>query len=161
MSVDLSSVSSTISSLLNHSSTSTSTNKSENKSTDVKGKFKEYASNIMSTRKSLADYMDNSKGDSFENLSSVKSAQNIYSAISQMKSTTNMSSIERYKYMMEQAQNSIKINTSEPNAEKLLSQSDSIIQKALTQGISATDSINLSQALNAKRVALSRLDMLG
>ena len=161
MSVDLSSVSSTISSLLNHSSTSTSTNKSENKSTDVKGKSKEYASNIMSTRKSLADYMDNSKGDSFENLSSVKSAQNIYSAISQMKSTTNMSSIERYKYMMEQAQNSIKINTSEPNAEKLLSQSDSIIQKALTQGISETDSINLSQALNAKRVALSRLDMLG
>lgn len=159
MSVDLTSLSSTISNLYSRYSTSAKNTK-ENDSADVNKQIRDYASNMMSTRKSLADYMD-SKSDSFENLSSVNSSQKMMNAISQMKNTTTMSSVEKYKYMMEQAQNSKKIDTSEPDAEKLLSQSESIIQKALTQGLSENDVANLSQALNAKRVALSRLDMIG
>ena len=78
-----------------------------------------------------------------------------------MKNTSSMSAIEKYKYMMEQANNSDRIDTTEPDAEKLLSKSEQIIQKALTQGISVSDTVNLNKALTAKQVALSRLDMLG
>ena len=160
MSIDLSSYNSSISSILTRHSTSSTKKENTNETANVNEQIRNYANDMMSTRKGLADYM-NSKSDSFENLSSLKSSQNLLSAVSKMKNTTNMSSIEKYKYMMEQAQNSDKINTSEPNAEKLLSQSEQIIQKALIQGLSEADTANLSQALNAKRVALSRLDMLG
>ena len=160
MSIDLSSFNSSISSLITHRSTSVTKKENDKDSSDVKEQMRTYANDIMSTRKNLTDYM-NSKSDSFENLSSSKSSQNLLSVVSTMKNTTNMSSIEKYKYMLEQAQNSVKINTSEPNAEKLLSQSEQIIQKALIQGISEADTASLSQALTAKRVALSRLDMIG
>ncbi|MBQ2593400.1 MAG: hypothetical protein II567_09000, partial [Candidatus Riflebacteria bacterium] len=86
---------------------------------------------------------------------------NLLSAVSKMKSTNGMSPIEKYKYMMEQIRNTEKIDTTEPDAEKLLSESEKIIQKAMTQGISASDTVNLNRALTAKQIALQRLDMLG
>ena len=158
MSIDLSSISGSISNLYNSYFTSKSNN--ENESKDVKEQIKDYASKMMTSRRNLADYMKNTE-DSFNGITGNESSSKLISAISKMKSTNSMSSIEKYKYMMEQAQNFETIDTSEPDAEKLLSKSEQIIQKVLTQGISAGDSVKLSKALTAKQVALSRLDMIG
>ena len=158
MSIDLSSISSSISNLYNSYFTSKTNN--ENESSDVKEQIKNYASKMLTSRKSLADYMKSTK-DSFNGITENESSSKLLSAVSKMKNTSSMSAIEKYKYMMEQAQNNEIIDTSEPDAEKLLSKSEQIIQKVLTQGLSAGDSVKLSKALTAKQVALSRLDMLG
>ncbi len=157
MSLDLSSLNGSISSFFNRHFTSTNNN---NESDDIKTQIRDYAKNIISNRKNLSDYISSSQ-DSFENLSDTNVNSSLLSAVSKMKNTSSMSAIEKYKYMMEQANNSDRIDTTEPDAEKLLSKSEQIIQKALTQGISVSDTVNLSKALTAKQVALSRLDMLG
>ena len=128
----------------------------------MKEQVRNYAGNLVNNRKGLIDYMDNVNGkDSFGTMTNNGVESNLLSAVSRMKSTNGMSPIEKYKYMMEQLQNTDKIDTTEPDAEKLLSNSEKIIQKALTQGISASDTVNLNRALTAKQIALSRLDMLG
>ena len=158
MSIDLSSINGSISSLYNRFFTS-KTN-SENESSDVKEQIRSYANKMMTSRKNLTDYINSTK-DSFNGITENESSSKLLSAVSKMKNTSSMSAIEKYKYMMEQAQNSEIIDTSEPDPEKLLSKSEQIIQKVLTQGISAGDTVKLSKALTAKQVALSRLDMLG
>ncbi len=105
--------------------------------------------------------MESKGNNTFGTLSDDSVQNKLLSAVSKMKSTNGMSSIEKYKYMMEQAQNSDKVDITEPDAEKLLSKSEKIIQKALNQGISVTDTVALSRALTAKQIAMSRLDMLG
>lgn len=159
MGIDLSSLNSSISSFFNRYSTSDTKDKESN---DVKEQVRNYAGNLVNNRKGLIDYMDNVNGkDSFGTMTNNGVESNLLSAVSRMKSTNGMSPIEKYKYMMEQLQNTDKIDTTEPDAEKLLSNSEKIIQKALTQGISASDTVNLNRALTAKQIALSRLDMLG
>ena len=159
MSIDLSSISSSISSFFNRNSTSNNTNK-ENESLDVNTQIRDYAKNLMSSRKSLADYMY-SPSDSFENITSLSNSNKLLRAISKMKNTNNMSSIEKYKYMMEQAQEAKKIDTTEPDPEKLLSESQKIIRQTLTNGLKISDIDDLNEALAAKHIALSRLDLLG
>ena len=159
MGIDLSSLNSSISSFFNRYSTSDTKDKESN---DVKEQVRNYAGNLVNNRKGLIDYMENVNGkDSFGTMTNNGVESNLLSAVSRMKSTNGMSPIEKYKYMMEQLQNTDKIDTTEPDAEKLLSNSEKIIQKALTQGISASDTVNLNRALTAKQIALSRLDMLG
>ena len=159
MGIDLSSLNSSISSFFNRYSTSDTKEKESN---DVKEQIRNYASNLVNNRKSLADYMESVTGkDTFGTQTNNGIETKLLSAVSKMKSTNGMSPIEKYKYMMEQLQNTEKVDTTEPNAEKLLSESEKIIQKAMTQGISSSDTVNLNRALTAKRIALSRLDMLG
>ena len=159
MGIDLSSLNSSISSFFNRYSTSDTKEKESN---DVNEQIRNYASNLVNNRKGLVDYMENVNGkDNFGTLTKNGTDSYLLSAVSKMKSTNGMSPIEKYKYMMEQFQNTDKIDTTEPDAEKLLSNSEKIIQKALTQGISASDTVNLNRALTAKQIALSRLDMLG
>ena len=159
MGIDLSSLNSSISSFFNRYSTSDTKEKELN---DVKEQVRNYAGNLVNNRKGLVDYMENVNGkDTFGTMTDNGVESNLLKAVSKMKSTNGMSPIEKYKYMMEQIQNTDKIDTTEPDAEKLLSNSEKIIQKALTQGISASDTVSLNRALTAKQIALSRLDMLG
>lgn len=158
MSIDLSSLNS-ISAFFNRYSSNNNDNK-ENESLDVNSQIRDYAKNLMSTRKNLSDYM-NINSDSFNSIESLGNSKNLLSAISKMKSTNGMSSIEKYKYMMEQAQNSKKIDLSETDPEKLLNESQKIIRETLTDGLKVSDIDNLNEALAAKHIALSRLDLLG
>lgn len=159
MGIDLSSINSSISSLINRFSTNNQANSSD--SADVKSQIRQYANSIVTNRKNLSNYMESKDNNTFGTLSDDSVQNKLLSAVSKMKSTNGMSSIEKYKYMMEQAQNSDKVDITEPDAEKLLSKSEKIIQKALNQGISVTDTVALSRALTAKQIAMSRLDMLG
>lgn len=165
MSIGLSSLSNSISNLFNVSNTSKN---QENKSADVNEQIRNQAKNLMYNRKSLANYLGTTDRVSFTSNIANQLIENqntdlseLQSAISSMRNTNGMSSIEKYKYMMEQAQNTPKIDTTEPDAEKLLSVSEKVIQQTLAQGISESDYINLNRALTAKHIALSRLDMLG
>ena len=99
--------------------------------------------------------------DFIANSSNPNCASHVTSALSNMKTTNGMSAIEKYKYILEQAKNSNKVDTEEPNAEKLLSESEKVIQMTLARKISQRDSINLREALMAKQIALSRLNLLG
>ena len=159
MGIDLSSINSSISSLINRFSTNNQANSSD--SADVKSQIRQYANSIVTNRKNLSNYMESKGNNTFGTLSDDSVQNKLLSVVSKMKSTNGMSSIEKYKYMMEQAQNSDKVDITEPDAEKLLSKSEKIIQKALNQGISVTDTVALSRALTAKQIAMSRLDMLG
>ncbi len=157
MSLDLSSLNNSISSIVNRFSTYSSNNKNE--SLDVKDQIRNYASNLLKSRKNLANYMK-SDNDSLGTLKNNEVESSILKAVSKMKTTSGMSSIQKYKYMMEQAKNMEQVDLTEPDAEKLLSQSENIIQKALlTQGTNSINSVNLNKAITAKQVALSRLDM--
>lgn len=161
MSIDLSSINGTISSLLNrNSSLNANKDKSNTTTSDTNEQLRAHVQQMMTTRKGLVDYLDNNINDTFTASSDFQNSS-ILSSISQMKNTTGMSSIEKYKYMLEQAKNASRIDTTEPDAEKLLSQSEKVIQQALSQGISVSDTVNLNRALTAKQIALSRLDMLG
>lgn len=157
MSIDLSSINSSISNLVSRYSKSNDPEDKEPKSATTLIRNK--ANEIMSNRKGLADYIG--KKDSFTYSSSSNSSNNLESIIASMKNTTGMSAIEKYKYIMEQGKNSDVIDTSEPDPEKLLNKSEKIIQKALTQGLGETETLKLSQALQAKQIALSRLDIVG
>ncbi len=161
MSIDVSSINSSIYALINRGGNSTIAGNKEEEATDINTVARNIASNMMATRKGLVDYV---KKDTFtfsSDQNTSKTNKSLMDAVATMKPMTGMSSIEKYKYMMEQAQNMAKVDTTEPDAEKLLSQSEKIIQQALSQGISASDTINLTKALNAKQIALSRLDMIG
>ena len=159
MGIDLSSINSSISSLINRFSTNNQANSSD--SADVKSQIRQYANSIVTNRKNLSNYMESKDNNTFGTVTNDSVQNSLLSAVSKMKSTNGMSSIEKYKYMMEQAQNSDKVDITEPDAEKLLSKSEKIIQKALNQGISVTDTVALSRALTAKQIAMSRLDMIG
>lgn len=165
MSMDLSSIKSSLSTLSNLYNTS---DKTENESKDVNEQIRTQAKELINNRKTLVDYLDSKDKVSFtsnllKNDSKTEDAQNtsLLRAMKGMKSTTGMSPIEKYKYMMEQAQNMETVDTTEPDAEKLLSKSEKIIQQAMTQGITTADTVRLTQALTAKQIALSRLDMIG
>ena len=159
MVIDLSSINSSISSLINRFSTNNQANSSD--SADVKSQIRQYANSIVTNRKNLSNYMESKDNNTFGTVTNDSVQNSLLAAVSKMKSTNGMSSIEKYKYMMEQAQNSDTVDITEPDAEKLLSKSEKIIQKALNQGISVTDTVALSRALTAKQIAMSRLDMLG
>ena len=159
MGIDLSSINSSISSLINRFSTNNQANSSD--SADVKSQIRQYANSIVTNRKNLSNYMESKDNNTFGTVTNDSVQNSLLAAVSKMKSTNGMSSIEKYKYMMEQAQNSDTVDITEPDAEKLLSKSEKIIQKALNQGISVTDTVALSRALTAKQIAMSRLDMLG
>ena len=114
MGIDLSSLNSSISSSFNRYSTSDTKEKESN---DVKEQIRNYASNLVNNRKSLADYMESVNGkDTFGTLTKNGAESNLLSAVSKMKSTNGMSPIEKYKYMMEQLRNTEKIDTTEPDA---------------------------------------------
>lgn len=157
MSIDLSSINSSISNLVGRYSKSVDLSGKEPK--NINDLIRSRANELMSNRKGLADYIG--KKDSFTYSSNRNSSSNLESALSYMKTTTGMSAIEKYKYIMEQGKNGNAIDTSEPDPEKLLSKSEKIIQRALTQGLGETDSLKLSQALQAKQIALSRLNIVG
>ena len=164
MSMDLSSIKSSLSTLSNLYNTS---DKTENESKDVNEQIRTQAKELINNRKTLVNYLDSKDKVSFtsnllKNDSKTEDAQNtsLLRAMKSMKSTTGMSPIEKYKYMMEQAQNMETVDTTEPDAEKLLSKSEKIIQQAMTQGITTADTVRLTQALTAKQIALSRLDMV-
>lgn len=159
MNIGLSSLGSSISSLFNRSDTSKTT---ENKSIDVNERAQIQAQSLMLNRNDLSSYLNIKDTTEFSSADIIQKTNiKLRSALSKMKSTNGMSAIDKYKYMMEQAKDSIKVDTTEPDAEKLLSNSEKVIQDALSQGISSSDVVNLNRALTAKQIALSRLDMLG
>ena len=162
MSIDLSSINGSISALQNRYSTS---DKPDSETKDVNEQIRAQAKNLISNRKTLVDYLDAKDKVSFtsnllQNKETDSEKTSLQKAIAKMKNTTGMTPIEKYKYMMEQAQNMERVDTTEPDAEKLLSESEKIIQQAMTQGITTADTVRLTQALTAKQIALSRLDMV-
>ncbi len=162
MSIDLSSINGSISALQNRYNTS---GKPDSETKDVNEQIRAQAKNLISNRKTLVDYLDAKDKISFtsnllQNKETDSEKTSLEKAIAKMKNTTGMTPIEKYKYMMEQAQNMERVDTTEPDAEKLLSESEKIIQQAMTQGITTADTVRLTQALTAKQIALSRLDMV-
>ena len=111
------------------------------------------------SRPTLLDYMDGKEPQ--KNKKSVSDYLSLFSGNTNETGYEQMSGIEKYKYIQAQAQaKDIEYSNIITNPEEALDSAEKIIQRTLAQGLSDNDIDNLQKALQAKQIALSRINTL-
>lgn len=111
------------------------------------------------SRPTLYDYIDGKAPQ--KNKKSITDYLSLYSGNNNETGYEQMSGIDKYKYIQAQAQaKDIEYNNVITNPQEALESAEKIIQRTLAQGVSENDIDNLQKALQAKQIALSRLNML-
>ena len=111
------------------------------------------------SRPTLYDYIDGKEPQ--KNKKSITDYLSLYSGNNNETGYEKMSGIDKYKYIQAQAQaKDIEYNNVITNPQEALESAEKIIQRTLAQGVSENDIDNLQKALQAKQIALSRLNML-